>query len=182
MALAKLKPKISVEEYLESEKFSQIKHEYLDGEIYAMSGVSKRHNRISRNLLERLIAHLKSSDCETFYNEVKLRVKHLNRFYYPDLVVVCGEDDEHDYYITKPTIIVEVLSPTTALTDRREKWFAYQEMDGLKEYVMIEQETERADVYRRRDDGLWSYLEFGREEEIEFESIKFQMPMAELYD
>lgn len=103
MALAKLKPKISVEEYLESEKFSQIKHEYLDGEIYAMSGVSKQHNRISRRLLRKLENRMEETECETFYNEVKLRVKHLNRFYYPDLVVVFGQDEEHKYYITKLT-------------------------------------------------------------------------------
>ncbi|NOT49529.1 MAG: Uma2 family endonuclease [Acidobacteria bacterium] len=182
MGLPKLRPKITVEEYLEGEKVSPIRHEYLDGEVYAMSGASKRHNRISGNLLEKLRLHLKGADCETFYNEVKLRVKHLNRFYYPDLVVVCGPDEEHDYYISKPTIIVEVLSPSTALTDKREKWFAYQDIEGLKEYVMIEQESERAEVYRKRDDGLWSFLEFEKHEEIELESINFKTPMAGLYE
>lgn len=181
MGLPKLKPRISVEDYLEGEKASEIRHEYLDGEVYAMSGVCKRHNRIARALLRKLENHLEGSDCETFYGEVKLSVKHLNRFYYPDLIVVCGPDDEHDYYLTKPTIIVEVLSLTTALTDKREKWFAYQEIEGLKEYVMIEQEAERAEVYRKRDDGLWSFIEFESHEEIEFESINFKMPMAELY-
>lgn len=181
MGLAKLKPKITVEDYLEGEKVSPIRHEYLDGEVYAMSGASKTHNRITLRLLPKLTDHLDGTDCETFFTNVKLRVKPLNRFYYPDLVVVCGPDEEHDYYVTKPTIIVEVLSPTTALTDKREKWFAYQDIEGLTEYVMIEQETERAEVYRKRDDGLWSYLEFEKHEEIEFESIGFKMPMAELY-
>lgn len=181
MGLPKLKPRITVEDYLEGEKIGEIRHEYLDGEVYAMSGASKRHNLIAGNLMENLRLHLKGSDCKTFYNEVKLRMKSLNRFYYPDLVVVCGPDDEDDYCITKPTIIVEVLSPTTALTDKREKWFAYQEIEGLKEYVMIEQDQERAEVYRKRDDGLWSYIEFAADEEIEFESIDFKMPMAELY-
>lgn len=181
MGLAKLKPRITVEDYLEGEKISEIRHEYLDGDVYAMSGASKRHNRISGNLLEKLRNHMKGSGCETFYNEVKLRIKHLNRFYYPDLVVVCGGDDEHDYYVSKPTVIVEVLSPSTALTDKREKWFAYQEIEGLKEYVMIEQEAEHAEVYRKRDDGLWSFIEFESNEDLEIESIDFKMPMADLY-
>lgn len=181
MGLPKLKPRISVEDYLEGEKVSEIRHEYLDGDVYAMSGASKRHNRITLKLLRKLTNHLDGTDCETFFTDVKLRVKHVNRFYYPDLVVVCGHDDEHDYYVTKPTIIVEVLSPTTALTDKREKWFAYQEIEGLKEYVMIEQETERAEVYRKRDDGLWSFIEFEAHEEIELESVGFRMPMSELY-
>lgn len=181
MGLPKLKPRISVEDYLEGEKASGIRHEYLEGEVYAMSGASKRHNRIAGNLLERLRLHLKGSDCATYYNEVKLRLKHLDRFYYPDIIVVCGPDTESDYYVTQPTIIVEVLSPTTALTDKREKWFAYQEIDGLKEYVLIEQEMERAEVYRKRDDGLWSFVEFESHEEIEFDSVGFKMPMAELY-
>lgn len=181
MGLAKLKPRITVEDYLEGEKISEIRHEFLDGEVYAMSGVSKNHNRISRRLLGKLIDHLKGSDCETFYNEVKLRIKHLNRFYYPDLVVVCGADDEHDYYLTKPAVIVEVMSPSTALTDKREKWFAYQEIEGLKEYVMIEQESEHAEVYRKRDDDLWSFIEFESNEDLEIESIDFKIPMADLY-
>lgn len=181
MGLAKLKPRITVADYIEGEKISEIRHEYLDGEVYAMSGVSKRHNRISLKLLLKLADHLNGSDCEPFYNEVKLRIEHLNRFYYPDLVIVCGADDAHDYYLTKPSIIVEVMSPSTALTDKREKWFAYQEIEGLKEYVMIEQESEHAEVYRKRDDGLWSFIEFESNEDLELESIDFRMPMADLY-
>lgn len=181
MGVPKLRAKISVQDYLEGEKVSETNHEYLDGEVYAMSGASKRHNRIAGNLLERLRSHLKDTDCGTYYNEVKLRVQNLNRFYYPDLIVVCDEDDESEYYVTKPTVIVEVLSPTTALTDRREKWFAYQEIEGLKEYLMIEQESERVELYRKRDDGLWSFIEFTIGEDIELESIKLKMPVSELY-
>lgn len=181
MGQPKLIPKISVEDYLEGEKVSQIRHEYLNGEVYAMSGASIRHNRISRNLLERLINHLKESDCEPFYNEVKVRLKKLNRFYYPDLVVSCGGNEENEYYLTHPKAIIEVLSPTTALTDKREKWFAYQEIESLQEYVMLEQDSEHAEVYRRRDDGLWSFIEFDGNEELELSSIGFKTPVAELY-
>lgn len=86
-----------------------------------MAGVSKKHNEINGILLERLRSHLNGSDCGTYFVDVKLHVKKLNRFYYPDLVVVCGEDTKSDYYITKPTIVIEILSPSTAGTDRRGK-------------------------------------------------------------
>lgn len=89
MGLPKLKPKISVKDYLEGEKISRVKHEHIDGEVYAMAGTSKSHNRIIKNLLEKLSAHLRGSDCEPFFVDIKVRVKKLNRFYYPDFVIVC---------------------------------------------------------------------------------------------
>lgn len=182
MGIPKIKPKISVADYLEGEKIGRIKHEYIDGEIYAMAGTSKSHNRIIRNLLNKLQSQLSEVDCETFFVDIKVRVEKLNRFYYPDLVVVCGDDDENEYYAVKPTIIVEVLSPSTSLTDRREKMFAYKEIEGLREYVMIEQNRMYAEIYRRREDeNLWDWIEFETGEEIEFASVNFKMPMAEIY-
>jgi len=182
MGLPKLKPKISVENYLEGEKISDVRHEYIDGEIYAMAGTSKSHNRIIRNLLNKLSGHLSESGCEPFFVDIKVRVKNLNRFYYPDLVVVCEEDMEDEYYAVKPKLIVEVLSPSTKLTDRREKMFAYKEIEGLQEYVMIEQNRMYAEIYRRRENGdLWDWIEFETGEEIEFVSVDFKMMMAEVY-
>lgn len=182
MGVPKLKVKMSVEDYLEGEKHGEIRHEYVDGEIYAMSGVSKEHNRINRRLLRSVETKLLGSDCETFFVDVKVQVKKLNRFYYPDLVVVCGEDEENEYVITKPTVVVEILSPSTAGTDRREKMFAYQEIDSLQEYLMIDQDERHAELYRRRDDGLWSWITYIPGEDIELESIGFSMPLDELYD
>ena len=182
MGIPKLKPKISIQDYLEGEKVSQIKHEYIDGEVYAMAGTSKSHNRIIKNLLDRLGNHLRGSDCEPFFVDIKVYIEKFNRFYYPDLIIVCGEDNESEYYTKKPTLIIEVLSPSTSLTDRREKMFAYKEIESLQEYVMIEQNKMFAEIYRRRDfDNLWSWIEFEADEEIEFASIDFKMPMTEIY-
>ncbi len=182
MGVPKLKTKISVTDYLEGEKISQIKHEYLDGEVYAMAGTSKNHNRIIKNVLRKLENHLNGSDCEPFIVDIKVRVEKLNRFYYPDLVVVCGEDDEDDYYAVKPKLIVEILSPRTSLTDRREKMFAYKEIESLEEYVLIEQDRMYAEIYRcRENDDLWDWIEFEAGEEIEFASVDFKMPMTEIY-
>ncbi len=182
MGLPKIKPKISIDNYLEGEKVSQIKHEYIDGEVYAMAGTSKNHNRIIGNLFEKLKAHLRGSDCEPFFVDIKVYSEKFNRFYYPDLIVVCGEDAESEYFTGKPKLIVEVLSPTTALTDRREKMFVYKELASVEEYILIEQNRMYAEIYRRRGfDNLWSWIEFETGEEIEFASVNFKMPMAEIY-
>ena len=182
MGLPKLKTKISIKDYLEGEKISQIRHEYIDGEVYAMAGTSKRHNEIIANINDGIRRHLRGGNCRSFFVDIKVQVQKLNRFYYPDLIVVCGEDNESEYYTKKPTLIIEVLSPSTSLTDRREKMFAYQEIEPLQEYIMIEQDRIYAEIYRRRDDGLWSWIEFDETEEIEFASIDFRMLMTEIYD
>ena len=182
MGLPKLKPKISARDYLEGEKVSQIRHEYLDGEVYARTETSIRHNRIIRNLLSRLGEKLSGSYCETFFVDIKVHVKKLNRYYYPDLLVVCGEINQDEHFTDKPLIIIEILSPSTALTDRREKMFAYKEIESLAEYVLIEQDKIYAEIYRRRDDGLWSWIEFDENEEIEFDSIDFRMAMMDIYE
>ena len=183
MGIPKLRPKISIEDYLEGEKVSEVKHEYVNGEVFAMAGTSKSHNRIIRNIVKKLQTALDGTECETFFVDIKVFVERLNRFYYPDLLVVCGEDADSDYYTTKPKIIIEVLSPSTALTDRREKMFIYKEIESLDEYIMIEQDKIYAEVYRRRrDSGLWDWIEFFPEEEIEFASVGFKMLMSEIYD
>ncbi|MEJ7846768.1 MAG: Uma2 family endonuclease [Pyrinomonadaceae bacterium] len=182
MGLPKLKLKISVADYLEGEKVAEYKHEYVDGEIFAMVGTSKSHNRVVGNVLEKLRNHLTGSGCEPFFVDIKVRVEKLNRFYYPDLVVVCDDDNEDEYYASKPKIVVEVLSPSTSLTDRREKMFAYKEIENLTEYVLIEQDRIYAKIYRRRENSdLWDWIEFDESEEIEFQSIGFKMAMKDIY-
>ena len=105
----------------------------------------------------------------------------MNRYYYPDLLVVCGEINQDEHFTNRPLIIIEILSPSTALTDRREKMFAYKEIESLEEYVLIEQNKIYAEIYRRRDDGLWSWIEFDENEEIEFDSIGFKMRMTDVF-
>lgn len=183
MGVPKLRLKIPVTDYLEDEKSRDVRHEYIDGEIYAMAGTSRRHNRILGNLFKKISSHLSGSGCDTFFVDIKVRVEKLNRFYYPDIVVVCDEDKEDEYYATKPKIIIEVLSPSTSLTDRREKMFAYKEIESLVEYVLIEQDKMYAEIYRRREGSdLWDWIEYDAGEEIEFASVEFKMPMKDIYE
>lgn len=183
MGIPKLRPKISIEDYLENEKISDIRHEFINGEVFAMAGTSKSHNRIIGNLVEKLKSHLRGGDCEPFFVDIKVYVERFNRFYYPDLLIVCGEDAENEYYTKKPKLIIEVLSPSTSLTDRREKMFVYKEIESLDEYILIEQDKIYAEIYRRRDGGdLWDWIEYFPEEEIEFASVNFKMLMSEIYE
>lgn len=183
MGIPKLRPKISVEDYLENEKIGDVRHEYIDGEVFALDGTSKSHNRIIRNLLNKLQSKLNEEDCEAFFVDIKVYVEKVNRFYYPDLLVICGEDAESEYFTTRPKLIVEVLSPSTSLTDRREKMFVYKEIESVDEYILIEQDRVYAEIYRRRrDSNLWDWIEYFPEEEIEFASVNFKMLLSEIYE
>ncbi len=183
MGVPKLRPKISIEDYLENEKISHVRHEFIDGEIFAVSVNNKNHNRIIGNLLNNLKTHLHEGFCRPYFIEIKVYVEKFSRFYYPDLMIVCQKNRESDYYTTKPKLIIEVLSPSTSLTDRREKMFVYKEIESLDEYILIEQDKIYAEIYRRRDGGeLWDWIEYFPEEEIEFASVDFKMLMSEIYE
>ena len=178
MGVAKLKTKISVEEYLEGEKISPVKHEYVYGEVYAMAGTSDNHNRIVRNLVTALSNHLRDSPCEPFFGDIKVRVSP-NVYYYPDVLVSCEENPENPYLL-----IVEVISPSTREIDRREKLLFYQQMPSVREYVIVEQETMLVEIHRRRPDGRWITYFFNnddRDERIEFESVELQITLDEIY-
>ena len=142
---------VTVEDYLASEDGSDIRHEYIGGRLYAMTGASVRHNRIARNTLVALAAQLRGSPCEVFMSDVKLHLtiggEHI--FYYPDLMVCCDPTDCADYYRTRPCLIVEILSESTERIDRREKLLSYMQIEGLQAYLILSQEQVKATLYRR---------------------------------
>ncbi|GAC1446325.1 MAG: Uma2 family endonuclease [Pyrinomonadaceae bacterium] len=182
MALLKSTHKISVEDYLEGEKISEIRHEYLDGEVYAMSGASRRHNEICGNLYERLRTRLRGGQCRTYMNEVKVYVAAHNAFYYPDVVVTCDPQDDDEYIIKHPSLIVEVLSPSTEATDRREKLFAYQKIESLVEYVIVEQDKIGAIRHYRDAQRQWLKEYLTAEDVLNLESVELKFPLTELYE
>lgn len=183
MGVPKLRPKISIADYLENEKVSEVRHEYISGEVFAMAGTSINHNEIIGNIFEKLKTHLRGSKCRPYFVDIKVYVEKFNRFYYPDLMIICQENRESEYFTTKPKLIIEVLSPSTSLTDRREKMFVYKEIESLEEYILIEQDKIYGEIYRRREGGdLWDWIEYFPEEEIEFASVNFKMLMSEIYE
>lgn len=176
---------MSVEEYLAFEKKSPTRYEYVDGQIYAMSGASKNHARLSGNIFAQLHSHLAGKPCEPYQVDVKVKASN-SRYYYPDVVVTCeaaSEDAEDEYLIINPILLVEVLSPTTQRTDKVEKFNTYQQIPGLLEYLIVAQDQMRVEVYRHRKAGdVWQGEVFTESaEQILLESIGINLSLAEIY-
>ena len=181
MGLVKLKTKISVEDYLEQEKISQVRHEYIEGEIYAMAGASDNHSRIVINLTTNLSVHLRDSKCEPFSNDIKVRATQ-NVYYYSDILVSCEENPESSYFRNQPILIIEVTSPSTKHIDRREKLLFYQQMSSVREYVIIDQHKMNVEVHRRQPNGGWITYFFNESKEtVEFASVELSLPITEIY-
>jgi Uma2 family endonuclease len=181
MVLPKFKSQISVEEYLEGEKNSPVKHEYVYGEVYAMAGTTDNHNRIVGEIYTSLNLHLRGSHCEPFVGDIKVRVNP-NVYYYPDILVSCEENPEDAHFRNEPILIVEVTSDSTREIDRREKRAAYLQMPSVQEYVIVEQKKMLVEIHRRLPDGRWLTHFYNRpEEEFEFVSIDLKMTVAEIY-
>src|SRR5215210_4129937 len=135
MSLPKERQSLSVGGYLEGERDSEVRHEYVAGQAYAMAGASARHNRIALNIAGRLNDHLAGGECEAFMADMKIRVAP-DLFYYPDVVVTCDPPGGDPYFRTTPRLIIEVLSPTTERTDRHEKMAAYKSCPSVQEYAL----------------------------------------------
>ncbi len=186
MALAEAKKYWTVEEYLEFEKPSPIKHEYVDGQIFAVAGESKNHNRIVGDLFLAISQHLTNSKCEVFVENIKVKVRP-TLFYYPDLIVICEVSEEssgEDEYIAEnPILIVEVLSKSTARTDRIEKMNEYLKLPGLREFAIIAQDQMRVEVYRHQHAGeSWQgEIYTDANHETVFESVGAKVKIANIY-
>jgi Uma2 family endonuclease len=146
---------LSEADYLEGEKHSPVRHEYVAGRVFAMSGSSRAHNRIAGNLFTWLKAKIAGTPCEVYMSDVKLRIAHRQIYYYPDLVLACDPKDSHEYYLERPCLVVEILSPSTAKIDRREKLLAYQAIPSLQAYVVVAQDRCCIEVYTPMEAGQW---------------------------
>jgi len=186
MGLPRPKEYWTVEEYVEFEKTSPVRHEYVDGELYAMAGESKNHNRIAGSVFSILDQHLAGGQCEAFIENVKVKVRP-PLYYYPDVVVTCEPaavvEDDDDYVINDPVMIVEVLSKSTARTDRIEKLHEYKNLPNLREYVIVSQYHVQVEVYRRQNAGEdWTKQVYsGLQSEIHFDSIEVKINLADIY-
>lgn len=165
------------EEYLSNELTSEVKHELIDGRLYAMAGVSANHQRISVNVLSEFRSHLKNSPCEPFGSDMKLKI-HSN-FFYPDVMVDCHFDNSTPYFTQTPIIIVEVLSSSTRKIDKTIKLMSYINIPSLQEYVMIEQDFVDIQVVRKREGWLQKHYFLG--DDVTFEAIGLTVSVAEIY-
>ncbi len=177
---------ISEEEYLHLEAQSPVRHEYVSGEVFAMTGGTLRHNAIAVNLVAALHEHLRNTPCRAFINDVRVRAPKANAYYYPDLLVSCGRDaqamDLESGGVEDAVLIIEVLSQGTEATDRREKLLAYRTLASLAEYALISQDQARVEIHRRRGDIGWEKIEYSGAETVEFASVKLTIGMRDIYE
>lgn len=176
-------PCYSIEQYLETERDGEQRHEYLNGEIIAMTGGSLAHNLITGNLFSALRAHLRGTPCRAYVNDVKVRVEAANCFFYPDVLVSCLETTRLDncYFVNDAQLIVEVLSPSTRQRDREFKRFAYQQLPGLREYLLVAQDRRQVVVYHRLPDG-WEQLTYSAGETVKLDGIGLALPLSQIYE
>ncbi|GAA6620904.1 Uma2 family endonuclease [Scytonema sp. NUACC26] len=183
MSLSQSHLYLSPEEYLEAEKSSFIKHEYIQGRIYAMSGASDAHVTITTNLIALLRNHVRGTGCRLYATDMKARIEALNIFYYPDIMVTCDRRDlDCEYFKRYPCLIIEVLSPSTEAFDRGDKFIDYQELETLQEYVLISQTRQRVDCFRRNPEGRWVLYSYRGNQELQLISINFSCSLADIYE
>lgn len=181
MSLRKPKSFIIVDDYLAGERDAEVRHEYVQGQVYAMAGASDRHNRIALNMASRFNDHLANDPCETFMADMKVKVAE-DLYYYPDVVVTCDPPGGDPYFRTQPRLIVEVISPSTARTDRHEKLIAYRGLSMLQEYVLVMQDEMLIEIHRRQSDGQWDIETFTQPEEVvHFASVGCSLALADIY-
>ena len=173
---------LSPAQYLEWEEKSPVKHEYVDGEIYAMSGAKRRHNLIAANLVSHAWnAGSNRKDCQVFGSDMKVYVEAHNSFYYPDVSVCCDRNDRDELFLTRPCFIVEVLSPSTASIDRREKRASYCTLESLREYVIVDQDQPRVEIYRREAGGWQGYLLTQPDDVVESSCLGLRLTLSQIY-
>ena len=175
---------MTVDEFLEAEQHFEVKHEYLDGVIYAMAGAGTPHNEIASNLSGILYTRLRGKPCKAFGSDMKLRLQRgVSRyFYYPDAMIVCNRAGLGKSWCDQPTVVFEILSESTRSTDEREKHAAYLAVPGLAAYVLIEQDTQRVTIEHRVDTGWSREVVEGADAVVRLVAVDVEFPLSELYE
>ena len=178
----------SPEDYLSFERASlRDKHELHQGHLVTMQGATIKHNRIVSNLIRGIGTYLKGKSCEVFPSDLRVYIPTAESFTYPDVSIVCDELDVlKDTYldtIKNPTVIIEVLSPSTEKYDRGNKFFYYMQIAGLKEYIIISSTALYVQIARRKADGLWQFTELtDKQASLSIQTIQYQLRLEEVYD
>lgn len=177
---------ISSEEYLAQERVSQTKHEYDAGEIFAMAGASASHNLITANVIASLHAQLRGRSCTVYPSDLRVRVESTGLYTYLDVLVVCGQsrfEDEREDTLLNPTLIVEVLFPSTEAYDRGAKFRNYRMIPSLQEVLLIAQDASRVEHYTRQADQRWLLTESSLPtDSLHLPSIDCILQLADIYE
>ncbi len=185
-ALAYGKQKYTIEEYLEMEELATEKHEYYQGEIFAMSGAKHQHNIVKKNVYSSLLSKLKGKPCQPWDSDSRVHIQKNTLFTYPDISVVCGDPEflnNDEWNLLNPTVIIEVLSPSTKNYDRGDKFNLYRDIPSLKEYILVEPEKISIEAFYINQNGQWELKEYKNLTDIlEIKAIQFSMPLTDVYE
>jgi Uma2 family endonuclease len=183
VALQEHFPRFTPTEYLAWEEQQEFRHEYVDGEVYAMSGGTVNHGEIAANVINILSNHLRGSGCRVLTSDVKVQTVEPNSYLYPDVSVTCDDRDRRaTKFISYPCLIVEVLSPTTEAYDRGDKFALYRRSTTLQDYVLVSTNAMRVDLYQRNERGRWEILSYDAGDVIELPSVNLSVPVAQIYE
>jgi Uma2 family endonuclease len=182
MTMALVKQKMTLEEFLAWEDLQPERHEFYSGEVFAMVGGRRIHERVIGNLSRRLGNHLEGSACQVFAAGMKLELSD-NMVLYPDVMVTCDRADLHaDRAMRSPTLVIEVLSPSTQAYDRSQKFALYRQLASLKEYILIDPETLRVEGFRREPDDRWLLVDMSQDTALDCASVACAVPMAQVFE
>jgi len=176
-------PKMTIAEYVEWEALQDLRYEYVNGEVFAMTGGTIPHNDIALNFCTALCPHLRDRGCRVNVADVKVQVSPNSPYYYPDVIVSCDSQDLNARkLIQNPTIIAEVLSPGTSAKDRGEKFINYQTIPSLREYLLIDSEKISVERYCRGEGRMWRYYPYTDGDIVTLSSIEFELAITLLYE
>jgi len=176
---------MSEEEYLLADEKATVRHEYVDGHIFAMSGSTAAHNLICGNVFSVIHGHLRGGPCKAYMNEMRVRIASVRSYYYPDIMVSCEPFVANSVFNSEPLLLIEVLSPSTKQVDRREKLVAYQKIASLKEYAIVYQDRQQIEIYRRLSDLNWELLVLKGLEDLVLQSLPkgpLHVPFSSIYE
>jgi Uma2 family endonuclease len=183
VALQEHFPQFTPTEYLEWEEQQAFRHEYVDGEVYAMTGGTVNHGEIAANIINILRNHLRGSGCRVLTSDVKIQTLESNSYCYPDVSVTCDDRDRSaTKFISHPCLIIEVLSPTTEAYDRGDKFALYRRSTTLQDYVLVSTNAMRVDLYQRNERGRWEILSYDAADTIELPSVNLSVPVVQIFE
>lgn len=173
---------LSHEKYFMLEEQLQQKHEYIGGEVFAMTGGSVKHGLIGKNATTALDIALKNTPCTAYNSDVKLHIAAADGYFHPDAMVLCDEGIVHDHFVESPVLIIEVLSESTEGYDHGKKFAFYRQIDALQTYIMLHQDTPLTEVYRRRSDNSWLLKEYAGLDSVIKINDDLSLSMRDLYN
>lgn len=176
-------PKLTPEEYFEWEGRQEVRHEYIDGEVYAMTGGTVNHAQIAANWTILLGNHLRGSNCRLLSSDARVEIKDLNSYVYPDVSVTCDERDRTaTQFISHPCLVAEVLSPATEAYDRGEKFKLYRRSSSLRDYLLVSTDKIAVDLYHRTDDDRWEIINYVAGDVVALDSINLTFPIEQVFE